>query len=122
MINIPDQPSSVHNATIIFGNTLRLGIIRQLALGKDNRADIAKALGVTEDSLTRQIATLIEHGLVTSHIVAGPGRPVRFEFNKDAVLELHRILGEYINGSAMPPEEEKALPKVDSRAYRRRAR
>lgn len=122
MIKIPDQPQSVHNAALILGNTLRLGIIRQLALGKDNRADIAKALNVTEDSLTRQIATLVEHGLVTSHIVAGPGRPVRFEFHKDKVQELHKLLGEYIDGSIMPIDNEQPLPEVDGRAYRKRSK
>lgn len=122
MIRIPDQPQSVHNAVLIFGNTLRLGIIRQLALGKNNRAEIAKALNVTEDSLTRQIATLVEHGLVTSHIISGPGRPVRFEFNKDATRKLYELLGDYIEGSAISFEKEQPLPPVDSRAYRKRTK
>lgn len=98
MIRIKDQPENVHLAVLIFGNTLRLGILRQLYLGKNNRTDIAKALGVTEVSLTRQMSTLVEHGLVESTILRAQGRPVRYTLNKEVTQNLFDTMSNYWHG------------------------
>lgn len=103
-IRIKDQPENVHLAVLIFGNTLRLGILRQLYLGKNNRTDIAQALGVTEASLTRQMSTLIENGLVTSTVLREQGRPVRYSINKDAVQNLFTSMDDYWHGKSLPIE------------------
>ena len=105
-IRIKDQPESVHHAVLIFGNTLRLGILRQLYLGKDNRSDIAKALGVTEVSLTRQMSTLVDHGLVKATVLHAQGRPVRYTLNKDAVQELFNTMNNYWHGGLLPITDE----------------
>lgn len=105
-IRIKDQPENVHLAVLIFGNTLRLGILRQLYLGKNNRTDIAKALGVTEVSLTRQMSTLVENDLVTSTILREQGRPVRYSINKDAVQNLFNTMDNYWHGKALPIEDD----------------
>lgn len=105
-IRIKDQPENVHLAVLIFGNTLRLGILRQLYLGKNNRTDIAQALGVTEVSLTRQMSTLIEYGLVQSTILRAQGRPVRYTLNKDAVQELFNTMSNYWHGGLLPITDE----------------
>ncbi len=123
MLRITDQPQKVHNAVQIFGNTLRLGIIRQLALGKDNRSDIAKALEVSEDALTRQIGLLVDHGLVDSVVLRAKGRPVRYSLNKEAVQELFTAMGSYWQGKPLPIEEEQKhleTEPIDSRSYRKR--
>lgn len=123
MLRITDQPSQVHSAALIFGNTLRLGIIRQLALGKDNRSDIAKALEVSEDALTRQMAFLIDHGLVESVVLRAKGRPVRYSLNKEAVRNFYKALGSYWQGEPLPINKEELhlhSDPVDSRSYRRR--
>lgn len=120
MIQIPDQSQAIRDATLIFGNTLRLGIIRQLSLGKDNRADIAKALGVGEEALTRQMATLIDHKLVTSTTLRGAGRPVRYSLNSNAVDDLLSVLDDYRRGFSIPTKTQTTLPAVDSRSYRKR--
>lgn len=121
MLRITDQPQKVHDAVLIFGNTLRLGIIRQLALGKDNRSDIAKALGVSEDALTRQMALLIDHGLVDSVVLRAKGRPVRYSLNKEAVQEFFSALNSYWKGEPLPLEENRPdIEPVDSRSYRKR--
>ena len=121
MIRIHDQPQRVHDAVHIFGNTLRVGILRQLSLGRDNRADIAKALNVSEDALTRQLGALLDHGLVESTILRAQGRPVRYTLNTQAVAQLFKILGEYWDGQQIPTEESTPKPKVDGRSYRKRS-
>lgn len=120
MIQIPDQSQAVRDAALIFGNTLRLGIIRQLSLGKDNRSDIAKALGVSEEALTRQMATLIDHRLVTSTTLRGAGRPVRYTLIPDAIDALLSVLDNYRRGASIPTKTQTTLPAIDSRSYRKR--
>lgn len=103
MHTIHDQSATVQNAILIFGNTLRVGIIRQLYLGKTSRREIAKALAVTEDSLSRQIPLLVDHGLVTSEIIRGEvGRPVKYTLNKEATRALFSALEDYFRGASSP--------------------
>ena len=104
MIRIKDQSEDVHRAVLIFSNTLRLGILRQLYLGKDNRSDIAKALGVTEVSLTRQMSTLVDHGLVEATVLRLQGRPVRYSLNKEATQSLFDLLSSYWHGEPLALE------------------
>lgn len=104
MIRIKDQLEDVHHAVLIFGNTLRLGILRQLYLGKDNRTDIANALGVTEVSLTRQMSTLVDHGLVEATVLRLQGRPVRYALNKEATQSLFDFLSSYWHGESLALE------------------
>lgn len=122
MLRIHDQPQAVHNAAHIFGNTLRLGILRQLSLGKDNRADIAQALRVSEDALTRQIGTLIDHGLVDSVILRAKGRPVRYTLKEEAVSEMFDALGIYWQGKevAVNGDDSTKAGQIDPRSYRKR--
>lgn len=110
MIRIKDQPENVHHAVLIFGNTLRLGILRQLYLGKDNRSDIAKALGVTEISLTRQMSTLVDHGLVKATVLRAQGRPVRYELNKESTQALFDLMGTYWHGGSLESKSSPHLP------------
>ena len=105
MIRIKDQSEDVHRAVLIFGNTLRLGILRQLYLGKDNRTDIANALGVTEVSLTRQMSTLVDHGLVEATVLRLQGRPVRYALNKEATQNLFDFLSSYWHGESLALED-----------------
>lgn len=109
MHTIHDQSATVQNAILIFGNTLRVGIIRQLYLGKTSRREIAKALSVTEDSLTRQIALLVDHGLVAAEIIRGEvGRPVKYTLDKEATRALFSALEDYFRGASLPSPTSEA--------------
>lgn len=102
MLRLEDQPLAVHHAALIFGSPLRLGIIRQLILGKESRIDIAKALGVSEDTLTRQMGKLLEHGLVEAKVLRAKGRPVRYTVNTEAIMQLFETMGAYWQGKPFP--------------------
>lgn len=114
ILEISDQPPQVKAAIKIFGNTLRVGIIRQLYLGKTGRAEIAEALGVSDLALTRPISSLIDHGLVHGKPIRGvPGRPMEYTLDVDATNELFAALQDYYRGrtSLLPPIPEEEEPQ-----------
>lgn len=103
MHKIPDQSPAVRAAMLVFGNTLRVGIIRQLYLGKTSRREIASSLSVTEDALSRQLALLIDHKLVHGEVIRGePGRPVKYTLDKEATHQLFGALEGYYRGASQP--------------------
>lgn len=103
VLKISGQSPAVHDAVTIFGNTLRVGIIRQLYLGKTSRQEIAAALNVSEVSLTRQLSLLADYGLVTAEVIPGvQGRPVKYTLNKDATNALFEELRGYYRGASEP--------------------
>lgn len=100
VLKIPDQTPAVHDAVTIFGNTLRVGIIRQLYLGKTSRQDISAGLNVSEVALTRHLSILVDAGLVTAEIIPGvQGRPVIYTINKEATNALFETLQAYYRGA-----------------------
>ena len=97
MMRIPGQSEEVHTAVHIFGNTLRVAILNQLALGPATRSTISAALGVTEQSLSRQIALLEEKGVVRTDVLPGRGRPTRHHLQTARLEQLERALTSYLH-------------------------
>lgn len=109
VVTIPNQSSAVRDAVAIFGNTLRVGIIRQLYLGKTSRQEIAAGLSVSEVSLTRHLSTLVDYGLVTAETIPGlQGRPVIYRLNKEATNALFESLQTYYRGGNAPSSTAEA--------------
>lgn len=98
MMRIQGQSQTVHDAVLIVGNTLRLGILHELRKGPASRGSIAENLGVTEDNLSRQMPLLVEHGLVTATTLRGRGRPIEFSLNVEAADQLWETVGHYYRG------------------------
>lgn len=97
MMRIPGQSGEVHTAVQVLGNTLRVAILRELAAGPATRATISAALGVTEQSLSRQIALLEEKGVVSTEVLPGRGRPTRHHLQTARLEQLERALTSYLH-------------------------
>jgi len=100
MMKIPGQSEEVHAAVLVFGNTLRVAILRHLALGPATRASISSTLGVTEQSLSRQIAFLEDKGLVSTDVLGGRGRPTLHRLHPDRLDRLQHHLTTYLHPSS----------------------
>lgn len=99
MMKIPDQPSEVHDAALILGNTLRLAILHVLSGGPMSRAEASRRLKVSETNLSRQLTTLQDYGLVTSKTLPGRGRPLEYRVNQDRVELVLQALSSYVRGT-----------------------
>lgn len=97
MMRIPGQSEEVHTAVQVLGNTLRVAILHELAMGPATRATISAALGVTEQSLSRQIALLEEKGVVGTDVLPGRGRPTRHHLQTERLDQLERALVSYLH-------------------------
>ncbi|MDA4829705.1 MULTISPECIES: ArsR/SmtB family transcription factor [Kocuria] len=100
MMRIHGQTQTVHDAVMIVGNTLRLGILHELRKGPAIRGAIAASLGVTEDNLSRQMTMLVDHGLVTATTLRGRGRPIEFALNVEAADRLWDNVSRYYRGES----------------------
>lgn len=98
MMRVPSQPSAVHEAAQLLGNTLRLAILNLLREGPFSRAYAADRLGVNESNLSRQLSILAEHDLVTAEMMPGRGRPMLYAINEEAVETMLTLVGNYVRG------------------------
>ncbi|MEX5268554.1 ArsR/SmtB family transcription factor [Kocuria sp. CPCC 204721] len=99
MMKIPGQSEEVHAAVQVLGNTLRVAILSHLAFGPATRATISGALGVTEQSLSRQMAFLEEKGVVSTEVLPGRGRPTLHHLQSARLSQLERALVAYLHPS-----------------------
>ena len=100
MMRISGQSEEVHAAVQVLGNTLRVAILSHLALGPATRASISSALGVSEQSLSRQIAFLEDKGVVSTDVLGGRGRPTLHRLQSGKLHELEHALASYLHPPA----------------------
>lgn len=98
MRKIQSQPEQVHTAVQIFGNTLRVAILRVLAQRQATRAEISQELEVTEQSLSNQIAMLESYGIVETTVLPGRGQRNRHTLNQEVLKEYEQAFLDYIHG------------------------
>ena len=96
MLRVEDQSDAVHRAVILYGNTVRVGIIRALRQGITDRNVISERLGIGVDNLGRQLNALVEEGIIEADTLPGRGRPLRFTLNREAAERLHKSLTDYL--------------------------
>lgn len=94
------QPELVAQAAIVFGNTVRLSIIRALRYGAGRRGEIVERTGLGVDTLSTQLRELQDLGVVHGAVIPGRGRPMLYSLNEARVQELYRALGAYALGEA----------------------
>lgn len=97
MMRISGQSEEVHTAVQVLGNTLRVAILSHLALGPATRATISEALGVTEQSLSRQMAFLEDKEVVSTTVLPGRGRPTLHHLRSARLKELESALVTYLH-------------------------
>jgi predicted transcriptional regulator len=100
MMRLPNQPEPVHTAVLLFGNTVRAGILHVLSKGPATRAELSATLEVGEQSLARQIAMLEDNGIVDSKILPGQGRPTQHSLNPDRLKRFEDLYANYIHGGS----------------------
>lgn len=94
------QPPDVVMASRVFGNTVRLEIIRALGRGPGRRAEIVDRTGLTADTLTPQLRELHEVGVVHIETLPGRGRPVLYTLDTTRTRTLMDALNTYVLSSA----------------------
>lgn len=98
MLKVLDQSPAIHNAALIYGNTLRLGILHLLHQGSFSRSELSKKLGVSEANMSRQIQFLSNEGLIITTVLPGRGRPTKYSLQKENAKNLERIFLSYLHG------------------------
>lgn len=94
------QSPLVAQAAIVFGNTVRLSIIRALKNGPGRRGEIVERTGLGVDTLSTQLRELQDLGVVHAAVIPGRGRPMLYSLNEARVQELYSALGAYALGEA----------------------
>jgi DNA-binding transcriptional ArsR family regulator len=95
---IHDQSAEVLAAVQLFGNPLRVAVIRQLQDGTKFQNEIIEAVQASQVSVSHQLQTLREFGLTNEELVPGRGRPVRYTLNTQRYTELLTAFCDYIGG------------------------
>ncbi|MFI8598267.1 ArsR/SmtB family transcription factor [Rothia koreensis] len=96
---VEDQSPEVLTAVQIFGNSLRVAVVRQLYSGPKHRSDIVKAVDASQVSVSHQLQYLGERGLTQEEVVAGRGRPIVYSLNRQRLDSLLDALTTYIRGA-----------------------
>ncbi len=106
MLEILNQPAQIHKTALIYGNTLRLGILHHLNQGSYSRSELSDLLGVSETNLSRQIKFLNDEGLIITTILPGRGRPTRYSLDHQVAKELEQAFLQYIHGGEMETSKQ----------------
>lgn len=93
------QPPLVAQGAIVFGNTVRLSIIRALRNGPARRREIVERTGLGVDTLSNQLRELQDLGVIHAAVIAGRGRPMIYSLNEARLQELYSALGAYALGA-----------------------
>lgn len=96
MLRVKDQSDEIHQAVILYGNTVRVGILRALRQGITDRNVISERLGIGVDNLGRQLNVLVEEGIIEAETQPGRGRPISYTLNREAAERLHKSLNDYL--------------------------
>lgn len=95
---IHDQSAEVLAAIQLFGNPLRLAVIRQLQSGTKFQSEIIEAVQASQVSVSHQLQTLREFGMTSEELVPGRGRPVKYTLNTQRYIELLTAFCDYAEG------------------------
>ena len=98
MLKVLDQPSAVHHAALIYGNTLRLGILHLLHQGSFSRSELSEKLGVSEANMSRQIQFLTKANLIVTTVLPGRGRPTKYSLHQKNAQNLEQVFLSYLHG------------------------
>ena len=108
MMRVQNQSEDVHTAVLVYGNTLRLAVLRALQSGTKSRSQISEELGTSQASIAHQLQFLRDYGLIEIETLSGRGRPMLHSLNHERAASLLETFLAYYRGE--PTSEGPASP------------